>query len=86
MPWGSSINFTEQNNARYGSESSVVRSILADYDLILAGRCHEAEPDALSSQWMNMQQLWPIGDLLDSEDISSTCFCDVKNAISIASL
>jgi len=61
---------------------------LADYDLILAGRCHETEPEALSnvSEWMNLPELGPIGDILASEDISSFCFCDIKNAINIASL
>ncbi|KAL9365150.1 hypothetical protein Peur_043023 [Populus x canadensis] len=45
----------------------------SDDDLILAGRCHETEPEALSnlSEWMNLRELGPIGDILASEDISS---------------
>lgn len=69
----SKIDYVEES-VRDGSDtSSVVQSLLRNHDLIIIGRRHETEPEALSglSEWSVFRELGPIGDLLASEHIFS---------------
>ncbi|KAJ6900078.1 cation/H(+) antiporter 4-like [Populus alba x Populus x berolinensis] len=69
----SSINYKEETVRDGADTSSIIKSMVGGYDLIMAGRRHQTEPQALSglSEWMDLQELGPIGDLLASEDITS---------------
>ncbi|KAJ6357487.1 hypothetical protein OIU78_005354 [Salix suchowensis] len=69
-----SINYVEETVRDGADTSSIIKSMVGGYDLIMAGRCHQTEPQALSglSEWMDLQELGPIGDLLSSEDITSS--------------
>lgn len=67
------IHFVEET-VRDGSDTSkVIQSIVGDHDLIMVGRQHENEPQALSglsAEWIDFPEIGPMGDLLASEDIS----------------
>ncbi|KAJ6311974.1 hypothetical protein OIU77_013679 [Salix suchowensis] len=69
-----SINYVEETVRDGADTSSIIKSMVGGYDLIMAGRRHQTEPQALSglSEWMDLQELGPIGDLLSSEDITSS--------------
>jgi hypothetical protein len=69
----SSINYIEETVRDGADTSSIIKSMVGGYDLIMAGRRHQTEPQAFSglSEWMDLQELGPIGDLLASEDITS---------------
>jgi hypothetical protein len=74
MSGGSNINYIEKT-VRDGSDtSSTIKSMVGDLDLIMVGRSsHGTESEALSglSEWTDLPELGPIGDLLASED--TTC-------------
>ncbi|KAJ6325028.1 hypothetical protein OIU76_012170 [Salix suchowensis] len=69
-----SIDYVEETVRDGADTSSIIKSMVGGYDLIMAGRRHQTEPQALSglSEWMDLQELGPIGDLLSSEDITSS--------------
>ncbi|CAK7325944.1 unnamed protein product [Dovyalis caffra] len=67
------MNYIEKTVRDGADTSSIIKSMVGGYDLILVGRRHQTEPQALSglSEWTDLQELGPIGDLLASEDITS---------------
>ncbi|KAF9678917.1 hypothetical protein SADUNF_Sadunf07G0086300 [Salix dunnii] len=70
---GNNINYIDKT-VRDGSDtSSTIKSMVGDHDLIMVGRSsHGTEHEALSglSEWTDLPELGPIGDLLASEDIT----------------
>ncbi|KAJ6991000.1 hypothetical protein NC653_019280 [Populus alba x Populus x berolinensis] len=74
MSGGTNINYIEKK-VRDGSDtSSTIKSMVGDLDLIMVGRSsHGTDSEALSglSEWTDLPELGPIGDLLASED--TTC-------------
>ncbi|KAJ6982710.1 hypothetical protein NC653_025731, partial [Populus alba x Populus x berolinensis] len=74
MSGHTNIDYIEET-VRDGSDTSeVLQSIVEDRDLIMVGRQHENEPQALaglSAEWIDFPELGPMGDLLASEYISN---------------
>ncbi|KAF2319221.1 hypothetical protein GH714_014050 [Hevea brasiliensis] len=75
MSENSNISYVEET-VRDGSDTAaIVSSIQGNFDLIMVGRRHTHQPEAISglSQWAELPELGPVGDILASPDISSTC-------------
>ncbi|EEF41520.1 hypothetical protein RCOM_0688100 [Ricinus communis] len=70
----SNINYIEET-VRDGSDTaSIVRSAQENYDLILVGRRHDSQPEAVSglSQWTEFPELGAIGDQLATSEIATS--------------
>ncbi|XP_037496556.1 cation/H(+) antiporter 15 isoform X1 [Jatropha curcas] len=68
------INYVEKT-VRDGSDTAaVINSIEGKYHLVMVGRRHETDPQAISglSQWTELPELGPVGDLLASPDNTSS--------------
>ncbi|CAL1374811.1 unnamed protein product [Linum trigynum] len=73
MADASNVKFLEEE-VRDGSDTSqVVRSLKEDFDLIIVGRRHEEEMEALSglSEWAELPELGPVGDILAGGDMGA---------------
>ncbi|CAN1165107.1 Cation/H(+) antiporter 3 [Linum perenne] len=65
------VKFVEEH-VRDGSDTSrIVREMEANLDLVIVGRRHDQDCQTLSglSQWMEIPELGPLGDILASEDV-----------------